>query len=197
MYTQAEFLRATYPVTMTEQAKAQWLKDLRNPETKQTRQMLSDTLTGRCCLGVLGDVQKIRKHPMGVSKTIMEYFFDSEGCTGTPPDFFSGMTTALLVHLADLNDKQRKSFKQIAKFVESNIFPSYPGLRILNHYPDQYYVYAFDGSPYATDKRFDKNILMGNRYTQCIYPNELSALFTRRALKAFLKAHGLSSKSLF
>lgn len=180
------FENTPYPTAITKETKTQWLKDLRNPENKQTQNVLCDVNKGRCCLGVLSDIQAIEKRIDRNSSTKMNYRFASYyDSTGVPPDLFSGLTHEMIRHLSSMND-EGKSFRQIAMFVQSNIFASTDDIRILNHYPDQYYVYVKEDSKYAKDPRFDKNTIAVSQYANLRNPGELVAYMNRRTLKRFL-----------
>lgn len=102
--------------------KARWVKALRSGEFKQARQRLRSTETGFCCMGValhLIDPNGWRP-PRGVQGSM-----DWRGCDAA--EIGTSLRTALQIEgdtarqLADMNDKEKASFAQIANWIETNL----------------------------------------------------------------------------
>jgi hypothetical protein len=91
---------------LTAQEKAAWIKELRDPNNKQCYEMLRGFDGGRCVLGILKE----------------EVFKESY-----PDPKFQGFfwrdirTRRLADQLLVLNDKEKKSFPEIADWIEANV----------------------------------------------------------------------------
>jgi hypothetical protein len=95
---------------MNASIKAQWLAALRGKEYKQGRNQLHHTDDNTfCCLGVLCDIQS----PAGRGT-----WYGAMGFP--PPELRAGLFMGDCGRLSRLNDVERKSFREIADYVEAN-----------------------------------------------------------------------------
>lgn len=116
-----------YSIT-TEQKRAlhaEWLAALRSGEYRQATGALQDDCTGGfCCLGVLCDVA-MKRHPELGMRWGFENFTEADSCVKyAPPSPFTGALGNLgvcIAALAEMNDRDGKSFSEIADFIEAKI----------------------------------------------------------------------------
>ena len=102
--------------------KAKWLEALRSGRYPQTRDRLRGKF-GFCCLGVACDIsgkgtwkaslsgQQVFVSPYGSSKTCIPYHLREE----------SGLTGTEHKSLANLNDRRKATFANIADWIERNL----------------------------------------------------------------------------
>ena len=97
--------------TITRLEHRRWLAALRSDNFKQGRQTLYNVLDNAyCCLGVLGRVCDM---PVG----LQGYLTDAEGNY----TILSQHQQSILVFM---NDQKRKTFSEIADWVEKNVVPA-------------------------------------------------------------------------
>lgn len=115
---------------MKKEVKDLWVKALLSGKYKQTTRMLKNEDGAYCCLGVLCDISKEGEW----SQHGLQGFYlsgDNTNGNGELPDavmIYAGIDTPMgsikfpkgYVSLVDLNDDRRRSFKQIAAFIERN-----------------------------------------------------------------------------
>lgn len=105
---------------MNKRYKQKWIDALRSKKYKQTTGTLQDT-EGFCCLGVLCDTsEKARKHYF--KKEILDSWGGSR-YDSLDSDFLAmfGLSEEEQDTLTDMNDREGKSFKEIAKYIEKNL----------------------------------------------------------------------------
>jgi hypothetical protein len=103
---------------MDAELKKKWVEALRSGEYCQTREVLTDG-AGFCCLGVLCEVQGIKKSDLG------HYFYAGElvndlGATDDDTFQVGGLTAQRRDKLAGMNDNGQ-SFEEIADWIEENL----------------------------------------------------------------------------
>ena len=92
---------------MDKKLKAKWVKALRSGEFKQARQRYFDNDTnGYCCIGVL---VCLRTKKSGIDISSGNSILDSERAIGN---------AAAVDKLISMNDFKKRSFKQIASWIE-------------------------------------------------------------------------------
>lgn len=97
---------------MTKDQKRKWLRALRSEKFLQGQGQLGSPSHGFCCLGVFCVVNGIA------------FVAPDAGMSSGPPALFQAIPNLETRWvLADLNDVQGKSFKQIATYVEKNVGP--------------------------------------------------------------------------
>lgn len=103
---------------MNAELKEKWLVALRSGDFKQSRGTLCDSLYNTyCCLGVLCKINGLMER-VGLAN----YFGDKS--TTNLPDSYSykiGISASQEKTLVEMNDKERKSFTEIADWIESNL----------------------------------------------------------------------------
>jgi hypothetical protein len=115
---------------MNKEWKEKWIKALRSGKYRQAREALNSS-EGMCCLGVLGDLavkaEKAEWIEEGyeIDKFLVPIGDISNGLNSYLPasmasDLF-GLTEKEQVTLADMNDGDGLSFKQIANYIEENL----------------------------------------------------------------------------
>lgn len=111
---------------ISKQQAREWVEALRSGEYEQGRTYLHDSTAGTyCCLGVLSEA-------MGASysETRREFVFREAVVTGlsrsslTVPSCW--LPNDVQTRLVGLNDVKRKSFDEIADYIESEIIPQLP-----------------------------------------------------------------------
>lgn len=99
-----------------------WVAALRSGEYKQGRTRLKNEFGEYCCLGVLTEVSGVEGRWEDTSNGT--YWVDPEGSffSAYPPEIrgetLGAMKTTDLIHL---NDTQRKTFPEIADWIEENL----------------------------------------------------------------------------
>jgi hypothetical protein len=105
---------------MDQVIKEKWVKALRSGEFKQIQNRLGCLNHGMCCLGVLTHIQGVDL--TGYYESYDEYdgeYKDEWAYKEEPPtEYMAGITTDQSLILMDMNDEQRKSFVEIADYVE-------------------------------------------------------------------------------
>lgn len=112
----------------TEQKRAlrtEWLAALRSGEYRQAPGALqANDASGFCCLGVLCDLA-VKRHPELGMRWGFENITEADSCISNfPPRSFDQMLGNLDLYVDDLmhmNDRDDKSFDEIADFIEANI----------------------------------------------------------------------------
>ncbi len=107
---------------MKKELKDKWVKALRSNKFKQTRGTLrqysySSHRCTYCCLGVLCEVTKIKRFPGG-------YTADDEDFTQELPYHLLRQFQLSIEqqdNLIELNDNKKKSFEEIADYIEENL----------------------------------------------------------------------------
>lgn len=112
---------------MKTELKQKWVKALRSGEYKQGRDRLRDGGDRYCCLGVLCDVLsegEWERDP--VQKDWWRKYGDNEDKFGVPRDQRDsmGLSENIESFLIGLNDSERKTFEEIADWIEENIHES-------------------------------------------------------------------------
>jgi hypothetical protein len=106
-----------------------WVAALRSGEFKQTRAVLRDDV-GYCCLGVLCEIYRREtsqgewKEEDGLSSTYSFGTGPGNIRVSLPPipvREWIGIDAELISRLAELNDKKRMGFPEIADFIETQI----------------------------------------------------------------------------
>lgn len=114
---------------MNKTRKKRWLRDLRSGKFNQTTETLMND-DGYCCLGVLACKTKGITPAYATAKSLTGIDrLDLLGpVTKAQRDQYSGLTgddEVILEHieveLVDMNDQYKKSFKQIAQWIERNL----------------------------------------------------------------------------
>lgn len=90
--------------------KTKWVAALRSGEYKQGRHTLIDTDGGYCCLAVAGKVLGYSDKEIKVS-----------GYYNIPDPIKGGFSNPTAEHLMYLNDEKKKSFIEIADYIEENL----------------------------------------------------------------------------
>lgn len=127
------------------QALLHWIKALESGKYKQAEGTLRETKrTGSdqrlshsfCCIGVACDLARKDGGPTwkddngnGIRKGNvhdLEYNYFMDHCGDFPPAMrkFLGITKEEQTKLIDMNDEQKKSFKEIAKYIRTEILPN-------------------------------------------------------------------------
>lgn len=108
--------------------KKQWLADLRSGNLKQCSGSLcrngsKNKKASYCCLGVLGrSIQKINALPIRFVRGVMEYKGKCEtDCLPTTLRDDLAISLSVETALIHMNDDQKKNFKEIADFIETNL----------------------------------------------------------------------------
>lgn len=101
---------------MTPELKAKWVEALRSGEYKQTAGIMHSDENGEdsfCCLGVLCEVMSVPRYGRG-------YSFKGFGykAFGIPRSVLKRTAQSKLI---DLNDVEKKSFEQIADWIEEKL----------------------------------------------------------------------------
>lgn len=125
MIDHADNTTALVPQKMDPEAKTTWLEALRSGNFEQTTSKLQDEKGCNCCLGVLARVQdiKFKSSVYGQSFNFGEVV-DHEGdyiSNYCPPDGFCGISPDVQEHLVNMNDVEKKSFDEIADYIEANL----------------------------------------------------------------------------
>ena len=107
---------------MNKAIKNKWVAVLRSDEYYQIHEMLRNTERGRCCLGVLADVNgeawiKTEESPYPRYVEIPNGHFSASDYHGRG----TCLTSSESGKLINLNDKQRLTFDQIATYIENNL----------------------------------------------------------------------------
>jgi len=98
---------------LNKEDKKQWLVALRSGKFKQGTSVLKDKSNNYCCLGVFC---KIKDRLGKVNQ------YDTYNISGFDPTLPSNMiSTDTQDKLISLNDSERKSFKEIADWIENNL----------------------------------------------------------------------------
>lgn len=100
------------------EAKAKWLEALRSGRYAQARESLRNS-DGFCCLGVLCDAT----NPNGWSGQAWSYKGSTMWETSLPVNFMNEINLAgeMEDNLINMNDRQGKSFSQIADWIEAHL----------------------------------------------------------------------------
>ena len=102
--------------------KEAWKAELRNPENKQGTDLLCSLDGSRCCLGVAADLANV---PKQLSEVGFAYDFEVvryRERVEIPPPGWMGLSADDIYVLTHMNDG-RKTFPQIADWIEQNIVP--------------------------------------------------------------------------
>lgn len=107
------------PNRMDKRLKRKWLKALRSGQYKQGKGALVNEAGAYCCIGVLG---KVCGMP---DEALLEHAGSISG-TGLEALDYARLEHSVRDRLADMNDgvgrgTKRKSFKQIANWIEKNL----------------------------------------------------------------------------
>ena len=103
---------------MNQDVKQQWIEALRGGEYKQGRGVLRSKEDEYCCLGVLCDLMGVRWQDRGGSCLM------ADGYTMSLPNYArmkSGVNDKDEGVLQRLNDRERKTFPEIANYIEENL----------------------------------------------------------------------------
>lgn len=106
---------------MDADVKTKWIEALRSGKYQQCRLSLHDTLNDQyCCLGVLCDITNI---PHEDKHNRRHYIFEQGGPanSGLIPNGFCNLNRVYISILVDLNDAFKKSFDEIATWIEWNL----------------------------------------------------------------------------
>lgn len=103
---------------MDKEVRDKWVKALRSGDYRQRRYQLQDADGSNCCLGVLCRTQEV---PSGVDD-IGDVYFDGEAekLSSTLLLRF-GLRYSEARHLMNMNDNERKTFPEIADWIEANL----------------------------------------------------------------------------
>jgi len=97
---------------MDKELKAKWVDALRANTYKQARETLKDEDGAMCCLGVLCEVQQ--------ADWEAEFPTDDDLNTSQlPPRLSAGLTEREMSILADMNDSEKRTFPEIASYIEA------------------------------------------------------------------------------
>ncbi len=103
---------------MNKVIKKTWLKALRSGKYKQGKGQLREDETHFCCLGVLGDL-------LGIKWGKLYALGQAEHLGALPKHYSCGISCDQQEKLGRLNDggwgDKRKSFSQIADYIEANL----------------------------------------------------------------------------
>ena len=108
---------------MNKLLKTKWIEALLSGNYRQIKTRLTNRGKGRCCLGVLMDVAGFKKTR---AYDNIGYKADNYGniefASLTYDFILSNDIKFISVHkLIDMNDKENKSFEEIASYIESNM----------------------------------------------------------------------------
>jgi hypothetical protein len=109
---------------MDVQLKTEWLTALRSGEYKQGKHFLRDSEDNFCCMGVLCDI--VDPNAWVEGGVTGRYGYSDEANRGYPPSEIANMLVdtaggKIIMLLANMNDQGRKSFAEIADFLEGNL----------------------------------------------------------------------------
>lgn len=114
---------------MDNNLKEKWVAALRSGKYRQGHRVLNDSVTKEyCCLGVLCEVVGIEKKQV-TQQGIIYYFppneYERSALDGwhisTIPNNAFGITKVQKYILINMNDRHKKSFEDIAKWIEENL----------------------------------------------------------------------------
>jgi len=107
---------------MNKEIKKLWLEALRSGKYKQGRgQLHNPSENVFCCLGVLCDIvdkNNIYKPERMIRQNDFELFDSLYGILSTPMQKITGLDMRIGKDLYKMNDRQRKSFTEIADYIE-------------------------------------------------------------------------------
>lgn len=103
---------------MDRKAKKKWLKALRSGRYKQGQQFLLQNGKS-CCLGVLCATQRLKPRSAGAGTGVMLFGKSGSDCY-LPRDLQEklGIADSVQNDLIDMNDTKKKTFKEIADWIE-------------------------------------------------------------------------------
>lgn len=106
---------------MKKTIKKKWLKALRSGRYKQCRQELCNS-KGYCCLGVLARISGSKKQHLKFDNCKKDYRIHKFGGLLSPKFLREvGMKDLTQKRLSDMNDYDRKSFEEIADYIEKKL----------------------------------------------------------------------------
>jgi len=103
-------------IRFTKTLKKKWLAAMRSGKFVQGRGRLRKD-GGYCCLGVLGKVAGVSEYALKTKELL--HLFPNREC----PEYLI-LNENTQEALAGMNDQERKSFKEIADWVERNLDPN-------------------------------------------------------------------------
>lgn len=103
--------------------KQKWCNALRSGKYKQGTGVLRDCDDKYCCLGVLCDIWDSKSWK--ISDDGKYYNYGEDGPYGFLPDHIGesnkvNLNRSTIWQLVDLNDRDKKSFAEIAEYIENN-----------------------------------------------------------------------------
>lgn len=104
---------------MNPEWKTKWVEALRSEKYKQGKNMLKTICEGEykyCCLGVLCELQN-QDFEVDFIKS-NSYHIDN---VNSKRDYSQGLNSTMCAVLAHMNDKENKSFEEIADYIEKNL----------------------------------------------------------------------------
>lgn len=105
---------------MTPEVKNKWTEALRSEKYEQGNGRLYNN--GKyCCLGVLCDVMETPFVDKADARLYIFQEFDHEDHIGYLPDGAFGLPESTMFDLSEMNDFQRKNFKEIADWIDLNL----------------------------------------------------------------------------
>lgn len=104
---------------MNPEAKELWLAALRSGKFKQSRGTMRSR-SGYCCLGVLAEVMGVPPAKKGSQR--FDFAQRGQHNVGSyPPVNFQGIDWENRHFLVDMNDDEKKTFPEIADWIEANL----------------------------------------------------------------------------
>lgn len=102
--------------------KTKWVEALRSGDYTQGKSVLQNCNGDNCCLGVLA---RVNGAPMETINNYNEFSIpvgsEIMGFTSMVPAGYCGLSDDDITELIMQNDVQRKSFEEIAKYIEENL----------------------------------------------------------------------------
>ncbi len=96
--------------------KTKWIKALRSGRYKQAPGLLQSKTGANCCLGVLCRVARLKKKKIGMYLGFLDN--GSDYIFNLPGKFSLKLYEPILIRM---NDKEGRSFSEIADWIEANI----------------------------------------------------------------------------
>ena len=99
----------------------EWTAALRDPSATQGRGCLGLIDGSRCCLGVAADVAGVSKNTMNDTEVLGYAFTEDSVLWSVVPAGWMGISEGKIDKLMHMNDKEEKTFPEIADWIEQNI----------------------------------------------------------------------------